>query len=88
MGYELRYDLQSIKISKNKKHSGHLHFVALTAFLILCTVMMHFGGTVLQTVILGQRETAKAAAEHMVEDIRSGTSLTDAIQTFCAELAE
>ena len=63
MGYLLEYDLQSIKIKKNKEKRNILRYVAMTAVLILCTVAMHLGGTVFQTIILGQRKDAKAAAE-------------------------
>lgn len=88
MGYSLSYDLQSIKVKKKKEKGNMLRYAVMTAALILCTVAMHFGGTVLQTIILGEREDTKAAAEQMVADIKDGTSLNKAIQTFCAELAQ
>lgn len=87
MGYALKYDLQSIQIKKKikKQKAGYL---AMTFLLIICTVAMCFGGSIFQTIILGQRATAKAAAEQMVTDIRDGVSLTEAVQAFCTELAE
>lgn len=88
MGYLLEYDLQSIKIKKNKENRNILRYAAMTVMLILCTVALHLGGTVFQTIILGQRKDAKAAAEQMVVNIKDGIPLNDAIQTFCAELAE
>lgn len=88
MGYLLEYDLQSIKIKKNQKDRKVLRCAAMTVAVILCAVAMHLGGTVFQTIILGQREQAKAAAEQMVVNIKDGTPLGDAIQTFCAELAQ
>lgn len=88
MGYLLEYDLQSIKIKKNKEKRNILRYAAMTVMLILCTVALHLGGTAFQTIFLGHREEAKAAAEQMVVNIKDGIPLNDAIQTFCAELAQ
>lgn len=89
MGYALEYDLQTIKVKKKiKERSNKLQYAAVTVGLILCVAAMHLGGSVFQTIILGEREDAKAAAEQMVANIKEGTSLNEAIQTFCLELAQ
>lgn len=88
MGYALEYDLQTIKVRKNKERNNKLQYVAVTVGLILCVAALHLGGSVFQTIILGEREAAKAAAEQMVANIKEGTSLDEAIQTFCLELAQ
>jgi len=89
MGYALQYDLQLIKVKKkHNERSTKFQYAAVTVGLILCVIALHFGGTVFQTVILGEGDATKAAAERMVSDIKEGASLNEAIQTFCAELAQ
>lgn len=88
MGYALQYDLQTIKVTKNKKNYAILRYLAMTFVLLLCTVAMYLGGTVFQTIILGDRIALKTAAEQMVTDVRGGTPLGDAVEAFYTELAE
>ena len=88
MGYALQYDLQTIKVTKTKKKNEYLRYMAMTVVLMLCTLAMYLGGTVFQTIMLGDRNTLKTAAEQMVTDVRGGTPLGEAVEAFYAELAE
>ena len=88
MGYALQYELQTIKVTKNKKKREFLRYIGMMLVLVLCVTAMNLGGTVFQTVILGERGTVKAAAEQMVADIKEGVSFHDAVGAFYAELAE
>lgn len=88
MGYALQYELQTIKVTKNQKKRESLRYIGMTAVLLLVVTAMYLGGTAFQTVILGERETVKTAAEEMVTDIKEGTSFYDAVEAFYAELAE
>lgn len=88
MGYQLTYELQVMKIVKNSVNKDRYRYLIMIAILIIGTVALHFCTVIFETVLLGQGETAKAAAEQMVENIREGTSLSEAIQAFCTELAQ
>ena len=88
MGYAFEYDLQTIKIINHKLKSDWFRYVAMTIVLIMCTLAMHFSGSLFQTILLGNRENVKTAAEQMVTHIRDGSSLEDAVQTFYSELSE
>lgn len=88
MGYALQYELQTIKVTKNKKKRESLRYIGMTAVLLLVVTAMYLGGTAFQTVILGERETVKTAAEQMVSDMKEGVSFHNAVEAFCAELAE
>lgn len=87
MAYQVRYDFQNIKVEKIKKQtvlSYILAVVGLSVLLISC----HFGGSMLDMFLLGNQENTRQAAGNMVESIRQGSGIENAIQTFCQELQE
>lgn len=85
MAYQIEYDMKTVKIIKKNTKKEVLSGLVLVLTLVLGSIGAHFGGTLLQTLFLGETETAQAA-EQLIDDIRSGVEVRDAVQTFCAEL--
>lgn len=88
MGYQLTYELQNIKTIKNPAKKRWYRYLLMIIVVVIGTIVLHFGSVTLETVFIGQGHTAKEAVEQMVENIREGTSLSEAVQAFCLELAQ
>lgn len=88
MSYQLEYGLQSIKINKGFKRNKYLCYFLKLTLLIVCVVSIHLFSMLFHFVILGPSEITKTAADQMVENLRSGESLYEAIQTFCRTISE
>lgn len=81
MAYQLEYSFEHFKKThyKEKKYN-----IILTALLIACVaISIHLGGAGLEVVLFGNREQLHTSATQMVEDLRSGSPLEDAVYTFC-----
>ena len=86
MSYVMRYDGNHIQMEENKpKFSLRKSVTAIlgVVFLLLC---MHLASGGLCMLFAGQQGITHSAAEHMVENIREGMPVSDAVQTFCAEI--
>lgn len=86
MGYHLTYELQTMKIVPNRARKGWHRYLLMVAVLFFGAIAVHICTAILETVLLGQGNTAKEAAEQMVASIRGGSSLSEAVQTFCSEI--
>ncbi len=86
MGYHLTYELQTVKFVKSRAKREWHRYLLVIAVLVIGTVVLHFSTAILETVLMGQGNMAKEAAEQMVESIRGGASLSEAVQAFCLEL--
>ena len=86
MGYELLYDLQTIKRKKiNRRLDWMKTMISIFAMAFVFIIIYCFA-SYLQMHLLGQAEVARVAAEQMVENLKTGSDLKDAVNAFCAEI--
>ena len=92
MGYRIQYGAK-IPGEKQLERNGHAKTAGLliALLLLLSGIRIFFPGSVqeLQAVLLpGFDENAQAAFSFMVEDVRQGTDLQQAVSAFCQEIME
>ena len=85
MAYQISYDYKEIKIDKFSKMSamGYLFAVLGVVILLLCA---HFGGSMLDIMLMKDRGNVQEAAGELVENIRNGEKIEYAVNAFCEEL--
>lgn len=90
MGYRILYDNEKMRIEKENRKTFH---VKVTSVLLVCLLVIGslklIGWDKLKHYLLpGDPEVTESAFICMVENIRSGESVKDAITTFCVEIIE
>lgn len=88
MSYALQYDLQSIKIVKNPRVKKRLHSGMIIFVIVFGCLAGHIISIALQKTLLKPSENTALAAERMVESIRNGTSIGDAVDVFCQDVLQ
>lgn len=86
MGYEILYDLQTIKRKKIEPGKDRFKIVLSILTLAIVAVAMHWLASFMQMHLLGQTEAARTATEQMVENLKAGSDLKEAITAFCTEI--
>lgn len=81
MAYQIEYHLQEIRQIKRK-----MPVWGKALLLTLCLLAGHIVFVLLQTFVGGQWQETVAASEQLVDALKQGTSLQDAVQVFYAEL--
>ena len=88
MAYQIEYNIDRITVfRKNFKRDLLIGFL-LTCMLLTGTIGMHLCGFFLQRIICFDRHQTYAAAERLVDDIKTGVPIQDAVQVFCEELIQ
>ena len=90
MGYRISYDNERMQI---EQESGRHTYSRLISVLVVCLLVLGslklIGWDSLKNYVLpGDPELTEAAFTDMVESIRAGESVTDAVTAFCVEIIE
>ena len=89
MGYRIQYDPEKNKMFPIKRNAAARRWLAgvAAASILLFGVIEWRQGTFLKHLLLpGDPGVTEAALSAMVEDIRAGESVGDALTTFCLEI--
>ena len=88
MGYRINYDQIEVKNAKQKSQKGKWISVCLIVIALICAISIKVVGLEwVQTVLLpGDPAVTAAALEGMVENLREGYSLIEAVTEFCREI--
>lgn len=88
MAYQLEYELHNIRITKRsfKKEA----MAVLIGVVVLSVIVMgaYFGGAACFAVLTEGGQNTLEAAEHLVDDLRTGVPLQEAVQVFCEEIIQ
>lgn len=87
MAYQIAYDYQDIKKEKIKKISPASYILAVLG-VVICLLCAQFGGSIFDILLMGEGGNAGRAAGEMLDSIRNGESVENAIEVFCRELSE
>lgn len=91
MGYKIRYDAVGGPTGGDhkRKWTGTIALICVLACLLGALVVKNYGLPWVQEVLLpGDPAVTAAALENLASDLRSGTSLWDAITAFCREIMQ
>ena len=84
MAYQLEYEFDNLKKTKYK---GNKNMIILSALMLTAAaIILRLGGTATEVFLLGNREHLGSSATQMVEQLRDGASLDDAVYAFCEEI--
>ena len=87
MSYRIVYSSQIQKMPIKRKGSPWVAGIAV--FLILALCLTAGSGEWLQDLLLpGDAAVTGAALQNMVEDLKNGENLTDAVTAFCKEILD
>ena len=86
MSYQIEYNMDSINFAKKDIKNSFLLNLALATALVAASVGIYFCNHWLFMSLQNNRNDIVAASEQLVEEIRSGVNIPDAINTFCSEL--
>lgn len=84
MAYQLEYDFQKMKKSDIKKKKMN-YFVA-GVLLALTVIFVRFGGVALEVLFYGEQENFLAASTKLVDQLREGNTMREAVNAFCYEI--
>ena len=90
MGYRISYHPEKDNRYPVESDKSKLYFIKIC----LCSILIILTGIgivknkteVLDFLIPGDREQITQSSKHMIENLKGGTSLEDAITTFCREI--
>lgn len=85
MAYQIEYDNNKITVIERNSKKEMLFWMLVIVILVFGTICVHYCGAFLQMMILGDKSVAQAA-EQLVADLKSGTQIQDAVQTFYGSL--
>lgn len=90
MGYRILYDNEKMQISKdNDKYFGkRMISFSLVCLLILGSLKMIGWDRIKNYLLPGEPEVTETAINSMIESIRTGASVKDAVTAFCVEIIE
>ena len=88
MAYHIRYGKTTVKESiarlRSYKNFAKINWIAVGIMTVVVAILCRFG--TLDFLIPGDREITKEAFQTMVEDVRNGERVSDALTTFCEEI--
>lgn len=85
MGYQIEYDMQSIKYKITNKKRDYVHKIILVMLIILGGIGIHFGSAVLESCLIGNGRVLYQAVDDASRQIQEGASLSEAVQVFYIE---
>lgn len=90
MGYRILYHSETMQVVKEKrKNTANRLITALLFFLLILGCLKFVGWDKLMHYLLpGDPEVTETALSGMVESIRTGESVKDAITAFCLEILD
>lgn len=85
MAYQMEYAFENLKKTRvmQKKHNSILTGLLLVALAIL----IRLSGVAADVALFSNREQLQASAMQMVEQLRDGKDLNDAVYTFCEDMS-
>lgn len=85
MAYQMEYAFEHLKKTRviQKRHNSILTGLLLVALAIL----IRLSGVAADVVLFSNREELQASAMQMVEQLRDGKDLNDAVYTFCEDMS-
>lgn len=85
MAYQMEYAFENLKKTRvmQKKHNSIFTGLLLVALAIL----IRLSGVAADVVLFSNREELQASAMQMVEQLRDGKDLNDAVYTFCEDMS-
>lgn len=83
MSYRIQYSGGPGRSKKKKCFRWVI--ILLSAALLLCAALPP-GRGVLETLLFGDTEEPAAAVERMIEQVRQGDRLEEAVEAFCSEV--
>lgn len=85
MAYQLEYAFEHLKRTRviQKRHNSILAGLLLVALAIL----IRLSGVAADVALFSNREQLQASAMQMVEQLRDGKDLDDAVYTFCEDMS-
>ena len=86
MAYQISYDYKEIRVNKIKKMSA-IGYVFGVLGVVLLLLIAQLGGSVLDVLLVKDRQMVQEAAGELVESIRKGEKIENAVNVFCQELA-
>lgn len=86
MAYQISYDYKEIKVEKIRKLSA-IGYVFAVLGIVLLLLIAQLGGSALDVLLVKDRQIVQEAAGELVESIRSGEKIENAVNIFCQELA-
>ena len=90
MGYRILYDNERMQINcDNSKHFGNRIISVMLICLLLLGSLKLIGWDILKHYLLpGDPDITETAFNSMIENIRTGESVKDAVTAFCVEIIE
>jgi len=92
VGYRIVYESAFVKKTKICRVTSHKQYIIIGSLLLLMLFGMCWLGwnkTNIQRYLLpGDPDITGAAIEELIEKIRSGTSVSDAVSAFCNEIVD
>ena len=85
MGYQIEYDMQSIKYKTTNKKRERCYRMIWAMLLVLSGIGIHFGSAVLESCLIGNGRALSEAVDAASQQIQEGASLSEAIQVVCME---
>ena len=87
MSYSIRYSPhQTAKYQKKEKLRLRRFFLAVIILAACLTPIAVFRNEILDMITPGNPEVTRRAAQNMVEALREGESVNDAVTAFCLEV--
>lgn len=87
VGYRIEYGQTAVKIQTVDRKKKRFPVAAIAALMLLAALMIPKSREVVRDLILpGDGMVTAAAIETLVDDLRAGESLEDAVTVFCQEI--
>ena len=90
MGYKIVYGTDSMQVASASESGGRLRLMTAACLLVFCMLVRCFwpeGTGLLREIILpGEPTATEQAFDRMLEDLRLGESLGDAVTVFCKDV--
>lgn len=88
MAYHIEYNNEQIITIRRNSKKEQLYGLLLVLILVTGSIIAHCSGTIVQKILLGNKQQTHTATEQLVIDIQSGIPIWDAVETFCSELTQ
>ena len=86
MAYEMEYSFQELKKMRIRKKKSW-NVVIATLLLASTVIAGHFGGGLLEVIMLRRHRNIPLAASEMVTNLRKGMAFDEAVYAFCEEIS-
>lgn len=92
MGYRIVYESAIVKKTKIRRVTSPKQYIIIGSLVLLMLLSICWLGwnktNIRRYLLPGDPDITGAAIEELIEEIRSGTSVTDAVSAFCKEIVD